>query len=43
MLIKMTLPNMLINNAGIYPMEHYLEVGKEFLEKTLNLTMTLHF
>ena len=32
-------PDFLVNNAGIYPMENYLDVDEEFLEKVCSVNM----
>jgi NAD(P)-dependent dehydrogenase (short-subunit alcohol dehydrogenase family) len=37
------LPDVLVNNAGIYPMEDYLDVDKAFLEKVLGVNMNSTF
>jgi NAD(P)-dependent dehydrogenase (short-subunit alcohol dehydrogenase family) len=36
-------PDILINNAGVYPMEDYLDVDEEFLERVLNINMNSVF
>ena len=36
-------PDILINNAGVYPMEDYLDVDEEFLESVLNINMNSAF
>jgi len=40
---KNTVPDVLVNNAGIYPFENYMKVDKEFLDKTLNVNMNSAF
>lgn len=37
------LPDILINNAGIYPFKDFLEVNAEFLERTLNINLNSVF
>lgn len=37
------LPDVLINNAGIYPMKNFEEVDQEFLQKVLDVNLTSMF
>jgi len=37
------IPEILVNNAGIYPMTDYLKVSKEYLQKTLDINMNSAF
>ena len=37
------LPDIIVNNAGIYPFQDFLEVNAEFLERTLNINLNSVF
>jgi len=41
--LENNLPDILINNAGIYPFQDFLEVNAEFLERTLNINLNSVF